>query len=243
MAAWCEAAGDGNHGFVFDSSHPVVPDTLAALDWALENEVELAYRIIRGLGWIRQHLGHYAELERHYEVVIAVPAERRTPGWARAVAGLMMPSIYLGRADFDQAVGPARHALPAGDSTSLRLLDTFEATNAALAVLDISGLQRCLEEAMLEGDRMGGVQLSRMVCAHLMAAGRFDEVRSATDALAALLATRSEALTSENSSMAYAALMCAQLEQGRLSEARRLALAIRPERQSVTGVVSGMIIA
>jgi DNA-binding CsgD family transcriptional regulator len=76
-----------------------------------------------------------------------------------------------------------------------------------------------------------------------MVVGRFAEITSVVDFVRVALAEHGEDLTSENSSMIYAAWMSALVEQGELDEARRLALAIRPERQSVTAVVSGSVIA
>ena len=90
FADWAGEVDRALHGFEFDPTHDAVPDVLAALEWAYDSAPALAYRLSRGLGWVRGHLGHLGDFRRQYEWVAARDGQEDPAGWAAAVAGLAL---------------------------------------------------------------------------------------------------------------------------------------------------------
>ena len=61
-------------------------DILAAQEWAFEADPPSAFRMIAGLGWVRTQFGHFDQLRRQAEWLLAQDRDEHPELWAHAVA-------------------------------------------------------------------------------------------------------------------------------------------------------------
>jgi predicted ATPase/class 3 adenylate cyclase/DNA-binding CsgD family transcriptional regulator len=233
FAGWSEEVGQGRYGLTFTARHPDVPDLMAALDWAMAADPLLAYRILRGLGWVRNLLGHYGHLHQEKAWLTArvpeLPAttagvedQRERAGWATAVAGLAGSAATMLWADYPGLAQQAKALLVDPDAATTRLLDIPEAIFRALSEADLSLIDHHLAEAQAAGDVVahGGYAVLatfvRSQLGHLAACHRIvDQVRID-------LERAGEPFDASCGSYAY--LLCVLVEEGRLREATDLAM-------------------
>jgi DNA-binding CsgD family transcriptional regulator len=216
FADWCEQVGRGQHGMLFDPTHPHLPDVLAAFDWAFGESPPDAYRMSSGLGWVRNSLGHYAHIAREVDWVAGRDGADDPVGWAKAVSGLVRSlNLVLTRPDIPELVARARPLLPPDETVALRGLAVADAFGG-LALADPTMFDEQLATAALDGDDLG-LALCSASCAFLaIMLGRFDTVRSIARRLEVTLARHGARLDAR--SLAYPFVLQELLERGRTAE-------------------------
>jgi predicted ATPase/class 3 adenylate cyclase/DNA-binding CsgD family transcriptional regulator len=240
FAEWCVRTGRGDHGLTFDPSDEALPDVLAALDWAYEASPADAYRMCRGLGWVRIAVGHSAEFARQYDWVAARDGTDDPAGWATAVAGLALGAIASVRLDFLDLLARAEPLLDPQDHATRRLARSFPAHVALMVNSDGDELELLAASAARDGDDFALRQCAASLAIQHTREGHFTEAHQDINQVRALLDRRGLPFTMATGHAAFATAMNVLYEEGRLSEACEMANIGGPAEPGTVFIAAGV---
>ena len=132
FASVCVDIGRGQRGLDPTAMVSDLLDILAAQEWAFEADPPSAFRMIAGLGWVRTQFGHFDQLRRQAEWLLARDRDEHPELWAHAVAAQSVAAVWLARFDLLDLLDDAVDALPDDAHRARRLAHYLGAWAAAV---------------------------------------------------------------------------------------------------------------
>lgn len=227
-ASWCVewAEADRLERLALDPDdlRSMVPDLLAALDWTMDNEADLALRISAGLGSLITNLGPstchrladwYLGLDR---------AEVSDAHWAAATVAIAGRALFLQRLELFDTIPAALEAADPGDTYTRLYLRAIPLGLQMFTGSFDEALQLC-EEVRRAGEQFLSIAFFGTVGMFAAVFGQLELARENLGRMEEILTRHSLPLSLETAGHGFAGAIYMAMLEGRLGAARKLATA------------------
>jgi predicted ATPase len=226
VADWCTEVGDGRRGIERGPLIVEMPDVVAAMQWARQEEPIEVLRMCAGLAAVRSALGFNANVLETWEWLMSLDrsgaeADGWSAEWAAAVAALMAP-VTAQSIDVGTVVDEVRCLLPDDRHRERGWL----ARGAAMAPAyrgHVGPILAHAEEAARRGDEMEISIYGGFAAYMLSMMGRRDDLEVRLDELRRLTRRRHTTFSVDTVGNGYAGAVLGDLSQGDLRAAARRA--------------------
>jgi predicted ATPase len=164
----------------------MLTDVFTTLDWAMEEEADLADRVLEVISPQSYGLGRWPDIHRACDWMLA--DRERGEHWPGAVASVALGATLIGRHDVLRLIKEAfRLAQERGDARVIHRLSVGPAY-AALEVGDLAPARELVAAAMANDDRTPAFQIGTGLVGVLSYLGQLEELVAMCDLTAALAA-------------------------------------------------------
>lgn len=222
FASVCVEIGRGERGLDPTAMASDLLDILAAQEWAYDADSPSAFRMIAGLGWVRTQFGHFDQLRRQAEWLLAEDRDGHPELWAHAVVAQSVAAVWLQRFDLLDLLDDAVEALPDDAHRARRLAHYLGAWAAAVQRADVEQICQLAQEADADADDLAVQSYVAGASLPLVWLGQFERARELFACLHRALDRHHQRLGAVTGLLAYAIEIELAIWEARFDDARVL---------------------
>jgi predicted ATPase/DNA-binding CsgD family transcriptional regulator len=217
---WAEIDPFERLGSDLDERLSVVPDLVAALDWATADQPDLALRIVAGLGPMLTIVGP-STCHRLADWLPELDRTSVTPEpWVGATAAIVGRAVIIKRPDVFSLIPAALAAGGPQAAPARRYLEMITQVTHGVQIGHFDEAVRLCEEAIAAGDDYNGLRFAGTIGAFGAFFGRLDLAHRYLPIVEEILGRRGLPWNPETAGLAHAGRVYTAALEGRLTDAR-----------------------